>query len=532
MFGSLQVVLAGQTWGPRDFGGVKPKQLLEILLLERGRLVSKDGLAERLWGAQLPEHVEASVETYVSVVRRRLGEARGLIATEPRGYRVCVDGLSVDLDEFDRLVQSAASEIGLERRVELEEAIALVRDDLLADEPYAEWALAIRAQYRERLLQALVELAECCLQLGDTRAALEYVRRPLAADPLAERAYRVQMLANYARGDQAESLRAFARCREALAQELGVVPLPETLSLHAAIVRSEPAAALLSLVARPTPRIEFARNSGVGLAYQTLGCSGTDVLFVPPFVTHLGLTWDDPTYAGFLRRLASFSRLIVMDKRGVGLSDPVGDMPTAEVRSDDMLAVLDAADSERAVLFAACEGALCALLAAHHPERVAGLILFSSYPRLLRSDDYPWGWSARFFDAFARGFEDVWICGAGLEHVNPSIAEHPRYRGWFARQRRLAASPGVARRLLELDAHIDIRAILPQITVPTLILTRTDDAFVHPENSRFLADHIPNAELFELPDDEHEPWMGESEALLDAVQAFVGRLAPAMPTTV
>ena len=525
MFGPFAVKVDGRWLGPHDFGGVKPKQLLEILLLERGRFLGKDELAARLWEKRLPRNIEATVETYVSLVRSRLDRDRRLIVTEPGGYRMSPSELTVDLDEFDRLLQSAAAAETHARRAGLEAAIALAEGDLLADEPYADWTLPIRAQYAERRLQALVELAECCLEQGDPRAALENAREATTTDPLLERACRVQMLAHYAGGEQAEALRVFGRFRESLARELGVVPLAETLELHTAIVRGAPAGDLMPQVSARTPRIAFTNNNGIRLAYQTVGGGDVDLLFVPAFVTHLALTWDDPTYAGFLRRLASFSRLIVMDKRGVGLSDPALEIATAEARSNDLLAVLDAAGSSRAVLFGACEGSLCALLAARHPERISGLILASSYPRLLRSEDYPWGWSLRFFDAFARGLEEVWVSGAGLERVNPSVAEHPRYRGWFVRQRRLAASPGVARRLLELDAQIDIRSLLSEIRVPTLILTRTADAFVRPENSHYLAEHIPGAELVEFPHDEHEPWMGESAPILDAVQAFVRRLA-------
>jgi DNA-binding SARP family transcriptional activator/pimeloyl-ACP methyl ester carboxylesterase len=532
MFGPLAVRLNGGWLGPRDFGGAKPKQLLEILLLERGRAVAKDDLADRLWGAQLPDHVDASVETYVSVVRRRLGDARRLITTEPGGYCLSAQSVSVDLGEFDRLVQWAAAVEPVERRVKLEAAIALAGGEVLADEPYAEWALPVRAQYRERRLQAVVELAECCLALGDPRAAVEHAQESVATDPLLERAYRVLIVGHYVLGDQAEALRAYARCREALAHELGVVPLPETLSLHTAIVRNEPVDDLIGVVAQRTPPVRFANHDGVRLAYQTLGDGPVDLFFVPAFVTHLGLTWDDPTYAGFLRRLASFSRLIVMDKRGVGLSDPMLERPTVEQRSDDLLAVLDDVDCERAVLFGVCEGSLCALAAARHPERVAGLILASSYPRLLRADDYPWGWSQRFFDVFARGFEDVWVCGEGLEHVNRSVVDHPRYRGWYARLRRLASSPGIARHLLDLDAEIDIRSILPKITAPTLILTGAGDAFVRAENGHYLAEHIPNAELIEFARDEHEPWMGDSEPVIEAIRAFVARVAAPEPTAV
>jgi DNA-binding SARP family transcriptional activator len=194
MFGSLAVCAGGMWLGPRDFGGVKPKQLLEMLLLERGRVVTKDQLAEGLWGEELPERVAATVETYVSLVRRHVGDGGRLVVTKPGGYRLVTEVASLDLDAFDRHVQGAAGSAGVERRDGFEAALAVAREEVLVDEPYADWAQPVRAQYRERRLEVLLELAECCLALGAFGDAAEYAEHALAVDSTLERGCRAAML--------------------------------------------------------------------------------------------------------------------------------------------------------------------------------------------------------------------------------------------------------------------------------------------------------------------------------------------------
>jgi pimeloyl-ACP methyl ester carboxylesterase len=246
-------------------------------------------------------------------------------------------------------------------------------------------------------------------------------------------------------------------------------------------------------------------------------------------VTNLGATWDDPTYAAFLRRLSEMARLILFDKRGTGLSDPALDFPTTRERSEDLVAVLDAAGSERAVLFGVCGGgALCAQLAADHPDRTAGLILHNAMARMLIRDDYPWGWTEERYAALLAGFDEAWMGdGAGLVRRNPGLAANPRYRDWFARYVRLAANPWMARRLAEMNARLDVREALGGIRAPCLVICRTEDVWLSADNSRYLAGRIPGAQLVELPGVDHDPWVGDSGEVLDLVERFLGRLAGA-----
>ncbi len=530
MFGPLGLELAGSRLGPGDFGGVKPKQLLEVLLLERGRAVSKDRLADRLWGERPPQRAAATIESYVSVLRRRLDGGRGLgrrlILTEHGGYRLASELVDVDVDRFEALLRQAADDGCARRRPALEAAVALAGDELLADEPYADWVLAEREHYQALLVQALTDLAECCVELDDPRAALEAANRVLALTPTGERAYRTAMLAHLALGERDEALRVHARCRAVLAEELGVAPSPETAELHMTVLNGERSPAPLGRLRAALPVAYAAGDGGHRIAYQVVGDGPVDLVFNPSFVTNLGATWDDPTYAAFLRRLASMARLVLFDKRGTGLSDPALDFPTTRERSDDLVGVLDAAGSERAVLYGVCGGgALCAQFAADHPERTAGVILHNSFARMLSTGDYPWGWPAERYESFLAGFEEAWVRQEGIERRNPGLADNPRYRDWFARYVRLAASPWMARRLAELNAGMDVRPLLGEVKAPSLVVCRTDDVWLSADNSRYLAEQIPGARLVELPGGDHDPWVGDTEPVLAAVEEFLATLS-------
>jgi DNA-binding SARP family transcriptional activator/pimeloyl-ACP methyl ester carboxylesterase len=525
MLGPLELAVDGLRLGPRDLGGAKPRQLLEVLLLERGRPVPKDRIADLLWGEALPQRVAATIETYVSVLRSRLAArssaARELIATEPGGYRLVPDLLDVDADRYEALLRRAAAAGAGERRAALEAAVALGDLELLADEPYAPWVTPAREHYREQQVQALVDLAECCLEVGDHRAARAAAERAVALEPTQERAYRLAMLAQRAEGDRDGALRAYERCRRALADELGVAPSADTAELHLAILRDE-----LPRHRAPAP-IGYARNGSVRIAYQVVGDEPIDLVFSPSNVSNLAATWDDPTYAAFLRALADMARLILFDKRGTGLSDPALDFPTTRERSEDLVAVLDATGTERAVLFGVCGGgALCAQLAADHPDRAAGLILHNSMARMLVDRDYPCGWTRERYAQLLDGFEQAWLGdGAGLVRRNPGLAANPRYRDWFARYVRLGASPWMARRLTEMNRDLDVRSVLGRIRAPTLVICRTDDAWLSPQNSRYLAREIARARLVELPGADHDPWVGDAETVLELVRGFLGTLA-------
>jgi pimeloyl-ACP methyl ester carboxylesterase/DNA-binding CsgD family transcriptional regulator len=268
--------------------------------------------------------------------------------------------------------------------------------------------------------------------------------------------------------------------------------------------------------------VRYARTGGVSIAYQSLGGTGPDLVFVPGFASHLDLAWEEPYFARFLRGLASFSRLVWFDKRGTGLSDPVRSPQTLEQAADDVGVVLDAAGRSGAALFGVAVGAaICTSFALRRPERVRSLVLWGGHARLLRDAGYPAGWSREFFDAVVAGVDEHWATGHGIEAMNPSLAGDERFRTWFARHARSAASPAQARELFELCAGTDLRPDLPRLGVPTLLLHHVDDPWLSVEHSRWVAARIPGARLVELPGVDHWPWIGDQDAVLVEIEAFL-----------
>jgi class 3 adenylate cyclase/alpha-beta hydrolase superfamily lysophospholipase len=271
------------------------------------------------------------------------------------------------------------------------------------------------------------------------------------------------------------------------------------------------------------PEIRYAKSGDVNIAYVSFGDGDLDLLLVPGFVSHLEVSGELPQIQHLGARISSFARLILFDKRGTGLSDPVTDAPTLEERMDDLRAVLDAVGSERAALFGASEGVpLAILFAATHPERVQALCLYGGMARTTWSEDHPW---AMHKEDLMRANDELilpfWGQGIMPEIFSPSLADDPAVVRWSARMERYAASPAMVRKLFELFYDTDVRDILPLIKVPTLILHRTGDRLVNIRSGRYLAEHIPGARIVELPGIDHAGYAGDADAMIDEVQEFL-----------
>ena len=274
--------------------------------------------------------------------------------------------------------------------------------------------------------------------------------------------------------------------------------------------------------------VRYAHSANVNIAYQVVGSGPRDIVFVMGWVSHLEYFWNEPSFARFLSRLASKARLILFDKRGTGRSDPVpiSELPTLEQRLDDVRAVMEAVGSERAVLMGVSEGGpLCSLFAATYPKRTEALVMIGSYARRLRDEDYPWGTTPEERDRFCQTIIDEWGGPVGLEERAPSRANDPAFRDWWASYLRMGASPGAAVALTRMNAAIDVRDVLPSIRVPTLVLHRSGDQCLKVEEGRFLASRIPGAQFIELPGNDHLPFVGDQDAILDAVERFLARPA-------
>lgn len=267
-------------------------------------------------------------------------------------------------------------------------------------------------------------------------------------------------------------------------------------------------------VALTTPVTAYARVDGIHIAYQTVGQGELDLIVAPGFVSHLDLQWTMPGFANFVRSLNRFARVILFDKRGTGLSDPAADADRFDRRMHDILAVMDAIGTRQAVLFGISEGGpLAALFAASHPERVRALVLYGTFSR---GAVVPADLVARFEDAI-----DHWGDGKTAEiFVSPSgvgaMVKH--FTGLFERA---SMPPGLAHALLSSIVNCDVHAVLPTIKAPTLVIHRHEDPFARAEWGREIAAGIPGARYLELPGPDHIPWLGESSAVVAAIQEFL-----------
>jgi pimeloyl-ACP methyl ester carboxylesterase len=272
------------------------------------------------------------------------------------------------------------------------------------------------------------------------------------------------------------------------------------------------------------PETRYVKSDGVHIAYQVLGEGPLDVVFVPGFVSNLEANWESPERANFFRRLASFCRLILFDKRGTGMSDRSSQIFSLEQRMHDVQAIMNDVGSERAALFGISEGGpMSILFAATHPERTIALVLYGTYAKKSWATDNPAGWTDQRWATVLESTERYWGTpkGIDLSMWAPSIADDERAAGRFASYFRASASPGAALAVWQMNREIDVRSVLPSINVPTLVLHRTDERVVSIDQARRLAGQIPHARLVELPGIDHVPWVGDSGAIVNEVEGFL-----------
>ena len=291
---------------------------------------------------------------------------------------------------------------------------------------------------------------------------------------------------------------------------------------------------LVDTVAVDRPETRYARSGDVSIAFQVIGDGPFDLVFAPGFVSNVEYGWEEPTLEKFYRRLASFCRLIIFDKRGTGLSDRVSGVPDLETRMDDVRAIMDSVGSERAALLGYSEGAaMAALFAATYPERTPALVLYGSF--------LAWEWLPFVFASMGRyeqsgssnesrerllaELEQRWgtpdYCDQLLRDDAPSMASDREFRRWYATRLRLGASPAAAVVLMKMAMETDARPILPTIQAPTLVLHRRGDRNCDIQNARYAAEHIPDPVYVELAGDDHLPWVGDSEAIVREIEQFL-----------
>jgi class 3 adenylate cyclase len=276
------------------------------------------------------------------------------------------------------------------------------------------------------------------------------------------------------------------------------------------------------------PETRYALSDDISIAYQVVGEGEMDLVLAFPFISHLDLVWENPRQAALVRRFASFARVILFDRRGVGLSDPAAGAPTLEERMDDVRAVMDAAGSERAALFGMSEGAtMCMLFAATYPERTSALVLWGAMARSTADDDYPWAPAKEAaVEAQEQLIAPLWGKGATIEIFSPSLSDDPRAREFQARFERQAASPGRVQQLFQMFLDTDVRGALPLIQAPTLIMHRRHDRAVNRRAARWLSEQIEGSRYVELEGEDHFPWVGDNDEALDEIEEFLTGVRP------
>jgi class 3 adenylate cyclase len=279
----------------------------------------------------------------------------------------------------------------------------------------------------------------------------------------------------------------------------------------------------VSLVVADVPETRYAKaDDGVHIAYQVVGDGAFDLVIVPGFISHVELSWEDPGLARFIRRLASFARVVMFDKRGTGMSDRADRLPDIDRRMLDIEAVMEAVGSEQAAFFAVSEGGPMAILyAAAHPERTRSLVLWGTYARMTEAPDYPIGRSREEFYGSAEYLEPGWGTGVGLGAWAPSVARDPAAREFFARLQRLASSPGAAMALMTSYMDIDVRPALPLVHAPTLVVHHSGDRMVPIAHARHLATSIEAARIVELEGTDHFFWTEHADQIVDEIEEFL-----------
>ena len=515
---------------PLVVAGRKQRALLARLLLDANRTVAAERLVDDLWGEDVPESAQKMVQIYVSQLRKVL--PGGILQTRPPGYAIEIDPASIDVVRFEQLRRAGEAAhaagnapLAAER---FADALALWRGDALREfqEPFAR---AEAARLEELYLACVEARIDADLDRGRHAELVAELEVLIARHPLREGLRAQQLLALYRSGRQSEALAAYQAFRARLAAELGLEPSARLRDLERRMLRQDADLDLRAAAPQP-PRadlhdVQYVRSGDLSIAYQVVGDGEVDLVLVHGWVCSFQPGWERREIAGFYRRLAARGRLILFDKRGMGLSDRISSIAALEERMDDVRAVMDAVGSRRAVLLGISEGGpMVTLFAATYPERTAGIVLMGAYARRLWAPDYPIG--TRRENLWWSDFDtETWGLPMARRFVDeraPSLSGDDDAYRWYASYLTRGASPGAAMQLGRMNADIDVRHVLPSIHVPALVLYREGEYLREP--ARYMGERIPGARVVPLPGADHLPWEGGQEDVLRQIEQFVDRL--------
>ena len=518
--------------------GRKTREVLTLLALATPRPLSVEALADRLWDDPPPSAVK-TVQGHVSRVRSALAAAHGdagALRGGPAGYQLVLGVERLDIVAVDelrrraRVTALAGDDHGAAQL--LRRARQLWRGE--PELPPTTGGEVERARLAEEHLLLIEDHLAAVVAAGSSADAVGELEALTAAHPLRERLWGLRMQALYRCGRQTDALHAYRAVRRLLMEDVGVEPGPALRALEAAILNlavPDPTA----VATQPTPAgtavpvdvPRYADACGVHVAYGTYGDGPTDVLLLNPTFVPVDAYLEEPHLAQAVTRLAAGRRVIALDRRGLGLSDPVSPAapPTIEQWVQDTVAVLDASGAAPVHVLANGDTALVALLlAATHPNRVATLTLVNGYARLTSCPDYPHGDPPSIDDVLreirtpnARPVVDV------LSWIAPSVAGDARFRTWWDAVGRRGASPRTAELFHRLVIQADVRDVLHRVTTPVLVLSRLECASYDPGHGRYLAEHLPEASLAEHADPDGPWFLGDVHRILEQFESFTSR---------
>ena len=479
-----------------------------VYVAEANSPVSREAVATMLW----PEADETTAHARLRRMLHRMHEHLGTRAiAADRAVLSIAPGLQLRLDT--QAFEQACGDGYFERAIHLYRADFLASFSIPDSPDFDEWAFFRREALRSRLIHALERVIETDRSRGRYRELVVHASRFVAVDPLSETAHRHLIEGYLLAGETTAAQRQYESYALMLKQELGVSPGPALAKLMTAPARPVDAGVVST---------SYVNCEGVHLAFQVIGSGPPDIVFVPGFVSHVERGWGEPCARAFLTALSEIGRLIIFDRRGVGLSDRVGARPTVEATSKDIGAVMAAAGSRKAVLIGASEGGPgCIYFAATSAARVHGLILCGSLARGSWAEDYTFALTRAQYETWLRRLIGQWGGPAEIETLAPTLAGDRLAEAWWAGLLRSASSPGGVRAVLEAMRDMDVRSLLPGLAVPTLVLHRTEDRAIRVEAGRHLAAAINKARLVELSGDDHWIWVGDQARALDEIRTFV-----------
>jgi len=485
--------------------------------------VPREHLAALLW----PDAEAAPARTRLRRLAYTLEEAAGgpLFAADGHALSLLPGAVETDLLRFARFARRAvaADDLAEPALAEARHWLGRARRPLLegiafGSGAFDDWLKSASLEHEHLVARLLERVIDALARRGQFPDALELAEHLLALDPYREPGYVLLMQLHAQQGDSAGVEAAYARCADALRAEFGIRPGPRT---EAAWLRMTEDLRRLKSHRVERPAVRFAESAAGAIAYTVLGTGERTLVVSPGFVCHIELALEHPPLRALVEALAAHFRVVLFDRRGIGLSERLAATSTPAALAQDVEAILDDARVPAAWLFGSSEGGLGAMrLAIDRPERVSGLCLFGSLARGAAAPDYPWALPAAAYDVWLQRLVAGWGGPVGLETFAPSGQDDPSLRAWWARLVRHAASPGGLETLLRGLRDADLRAELARIRVPTLVMHRRGDRAVRFEAGRHLAGAIPGAAWCPLEGIDHFWWCGDSDAVLRAILAF------------